>query len=340
MKTHALSDPLPTAPAGAVDAAGAPRFGTYQGTMAHVAWDGLRGPFARPAWWRALHQKRWQYVGIAHPDAFFGVAIADVGWSATAFAYAFDRHDRAIVGSLSAWGLPGVTAAVGGSPGDGALSRFDAWGAHIRFDRPPGSAVYHLQVRHGDWRLEAELRPDGAPPGLCAVLPIAGGVANATHKSGPLSVRGQARAGGRRYDLASATASLDHTVGLLARDTAWQWASAHQPGLGFNLQAGFNGDGENALWLDGTLVRLGAAVFAFDAADPLAPWHVRTVDGLLDLTFRPEGARHEATDLGIAASHYVQPIGTFSGIVRRSADEPGRSVTDLLGVTEHHVARW
>jgi hypothetical protein len=340
MKTQALFDPLPPAPDKVVDPDGEPRFGTYQGLIPHVAWDGLQGAFARPAWWRRLHQKRWQYVGIAHPDCFLGVAIADVGWAANAFAYCFDRTQQAVVGGLSEMGLPGLTAAVGGSPGEGALSWFSAWHSRIRCERPPGSAIYHLHVTHPDLTIEAEIRTDGAPPWLAAVLPIAGGVANATHKSGPLHVRGSARSGGRTFDLASATASLDHTIGLLARDTAWRWASAHRPGLGFNLQAGFNGDGENVLWLDGSPIRLAAARFDFDPAAPLAPWRLHTADGLLDLTFRPEGARREDTNLGIAQSRYIQPIGTFSGTVRRSPDDPGRPVEDLLGVTEDHFARW
>jgi hypothetical protein len=110
--------------------------------------------------------------------------------------------------------------------------------------------------------------------------------------------------------------------------------------LGFNLQSGFNGDGENVLWLDGRLIRLAAASFDFDPADPLAPWRIRTADGLVDLAFRPEGARREDTNLGLARSRYVQPVGTFSGIVRRSLNSPGQTVHDLLGVTEDHFALW
>jgi hypothetical protein len=340
MTTQMLSDPLPLAPDSVVVPTGEPAFGTYQGQIPHVAWHGLQGRFARSALWRRLHQKRWQYVGLAGPECFIGVAVADVGWAATAFAYCFDRSRQTIVGGLSERGLPGLMASVGGSPGEGALSRFRSMHSRILFVRPPGSAIYRLHVQHADLDLDVEIGTDGAPPDLAAVLPNADGVANCTHKSGPLRVRGRVRSGGRTYDLADATASLDHTVGLLGRRTAWQWASAHRPGLGFNLQSGFNGDGENALWLDGRLIRLAAASFDFDPSDPLAPWRIRTADGLLDLAFRPEGARREDTNLGLARSRYVQPVGTFSGIVRRSLNSPGQTVHDLLGVTEDHFALW
>ncbi|MBC7543382.1 MAG: DUF2804 domain-containing protein [Candidatus Sericytochromatia bacterium] len=341
MQTQTLSDSLPPAPARAVDAAGAPAFGTYQGTIPHVSWETLRDPYRRPRLWRYLHQKRWQYVGLASPACYIGIAIVDIGWAATAFAYCFDRVERRVVAEFSAMGVPGLMAAVGGSPGEGAHAYFGSLTGTIRLSRLPGTGNYELNLHTPTGLTVAvEISALTAPPTLSAVVPIAGGVANCTHKSGALRVRGDATVHGRTYPLSEATASLDHTVGLLARDTHWQWASAHSPGLGFNLQAGFNGGHENGLWLDGDLIRLGAAEFTFDAADPLAPWQIRTSDGLLDLTFQPEGLRREDKNLIVAVSRYVQPIGTFSGTVRRHADEPARQVADLLGVTEDHHARW
>jgi hypothetical protein len=38
----------------------------------------------------------------------------------------------------------------------------------------------------------------------------------------------------------------------------------------------------------------------------------------------------------VAASRYLQPIGTFSGWVRSAPDQPKRMVTQLMGVTEDH----
>ncbi|TFV93745.1 DUF2804 family protein, partial [Oxalobacteraceae bacterium OM1] len=72
----------------------------------------------------------------------------------------------------------------------------------------------------------------------------------------------------------------------------------------------------------------------------LAPWHVQTDDDCLDLHFQPEGARREDKNLVIAASRYVQPIGSFSGWVRADRTAPMRRVERLAGVTEDHRARW
>jgi hypothetical protein len=152
--------------------------------------------------------------------------------------------------------------------------------------------------------------------------------------SGWLNVRG------RRFDLSDAVACLDSSNGLLARDTAWRWASAHSAEVGFNLQQGYFGVNENALWLDGQLIPLGAANFEFNPKRPMAPWRVSTDDGLLDLMFTPEGARQEDRDVWMASSHYVQPVGTFSGTVRASRAAAPRAIDGLLGVTEDHRSKW
>lgn len=145
---------------------------------------------------------------------------------------------------------------------------------------------------------------------------------------------------GQRHVLQGATGSLDSSNGLLVRETAWRWASAHDRRLGFNLQQGYFGNQENVLWLDGALLPLGAATFVFDPARPLAPWHIHTDDGLLDLRFRPEGARQARRDVWIAASDYIQPVGTFHGWVRAAPGGPTLPVEGLLGVTEDHRSRW
>ncbi len=167
-----------------------------------------------------------------------------------------------------------------------------------------------------------------------------GAALHATQKSGGLALDGEVRVGTSAFSLAGGVASVDYSNGLLARDTAWRWASAHGQGIGFNLQAGYFGAAENALWLDQTIIPLGAASFDFDPAAPLAPWHIKTDDGLLDLVFTPEGARSEDKNLLVAASHYVQPIGTFSGTVRAAQDAPARQIDALVGVTEEHRSRW
>ena len=337
----ALRSHLPAAPTSSVDDRGEPRFGAYAGHLPSVAWDGLRGPHARSRLWRLFHEKRWHYVSIAGPRVSLAALVADLGWTALAWAYVFDRATRTMLFDKSYMGVQKVTHRVADRAGDGARTTFQGLGASLRIERPPGSPIWRVQGEGpGGFLLDASLDATAGPATLLAIAPIAGGVANATHKTVGLPARGEVRAGGKVFDLDGHFGSLDHTAGLLARETNWRWASASGARVGLNLVEGFNGPVENVLWLDGEAHPAGEAVFEFDKSDHLKPWKVRTKNGMIDLVFTPEGARREDKKLVVAESWYVQPIGTFSGTVRAAPGAPPVEVRDLVGVTEDHVAKW
>jgi hypothetical protein len=298
-------------------------------------WAGLAGPLRRSPWWRRFHHKRWHYAALACDEVFCAVAIVDLGWTSTAFAYAFDRRTRELVASFSRDGIPGLGADVAAHAAGDSHFRFP--GSRIGLTSE-GEGAYALTLRCPGFEIDA--RFGGTTPQLLAVGTVAGGAVHATQKSAGMALTGELRLGARRVRLDGGVASVDYSNGLLARETQWRWACGHSLALGFNLQEGYFGANENALWLDGRLIPLAAAHFAFDARDPMAPWRVASSDGLLDLVFTPEGMRHEDKNLLVAASHYVQPIGTFSGTVRAAPDAPPVSVSGLPGVTEDHRSRW
>lgn len=328
---------LPVAGLVLPDADGYPPFGRFAGTAGHIDWSALCAPYARNPLWRRLHHKRWHYVALSTEELFCGIAIVDVGWTNTAFAYAFDRRKRAIVASVSQDGIPGMTAHVPNTPQGTSHFRFP--GKHIRCRTLDGGRRHVLKLRCGDFQIDATFNAGSTPP-LLAVGPIEGGSVHATQKSPGMPLGGEVRVKGGQYDLNGGVASYDYSNGLLARDTEWRWASAHGLDIGFNLQAGYFGGHENVLWLDGRLIPLGAATFDYDRTDPMAPWHILTEDGLLDLHFEPEGMRHEDKNLLVAVSRYVQPIGSFSGWVKPAPDSRPREIRRLAGVTEDHFSRW
>ncbi|MCP9759954.1 DUF2804 domain-containing protein [Aquitalea sp. S1-19] len=326
--------PLLPAPSRLVHERGIPAFGMYQGTVGMLSWQPLTlAPWHRLT--RKLHHKRWQYAAFAHDNYFIGVAVVDLGWCSTAFAYLFDRQKREVTASFSADGLPGLSAKIE----DRAFghARFCAGGGKLVFTREAGRML--LEVRTPALRIAAHITLAPEVPTLCAIAP-ANHLAHSTHKTGGLSVSGYADTNGSRYSLDGAIASLDASNGLLARHTAWRWASAHNHELGFNLQDGYMGDAENAIWLHGKLLRVGKVRFDYSPADPMAPWHIHSDDGLVDLRFTPEGIRSENKNLLIAASRYVQPIGTFSGVLLDPASGARHIVSALTGVTEDHASRW
>ncbi|MFA9216963.1 MAG: DUF2804 domain-containing protein [Sphingomonadaceae bacterium] len=327
---------LPRAPASLLGADGQPLFGRYAGQMPPIDWSALARPFARSALWRRFHHKRWHYVALCTEQIFCGIAIVDVGWTSTAFAYAFDRNDSDMLTNYSQDGLPGISARLADHAGGN--SRFKTRRLQIEIDNL-GAGRSRLQLRCDYLEIDAEFGP-GSGPLLLASGPISGGSVHATQKSSGLPVTGVVRTWRDDYELAGGVASFDYSNGLLARQTDWRWASAHTLDMGFNLQSGYFGAHENALWLDGQLYPLGPAHFLYDKSDPLARWHIFTEDDQLDLYFTPEGARREDKNLLVAASRYLQPIGTFSGWVRSGPEQPKRMVTQMAGVTEDHASRW
>ncbi|WP_211442510.1 DUF2804 domain-containing protein [Collimonas humicola] len=331
---------LPAAPANVIDEAGQPRMGRYAGRTGAIDWSALAAPYARSSLWRRFHHKRWQYVALSTPQLFCGIAIVDVGWTNTAFAYVFDRQQGKQIAGFSQDGIPGLSARVS-NRADGASS-FSCFGHRVSY-QPPAAAhggKHRLSLHSAQFSIEAEFDDSRAAPLLLAVGPIVNGSVHATQKSPGMTLSGEVLVDGQRFDLQDGVASFDYSNGLLARDTEWRWASAHGLDIGFNLQAGYFGQQENVLWLDGRLHALGQARFEYDAATPLAPWHIYTDDGLLDLQFMPEGARRENKNLLIAATRYIQPIGSFSGWVKPGPDAAPRPVERLAGVTEEHFSRW
>ena len=327
---------LPAAPASLLGPDGQPLFGRYAGQVGHIDWSKLAAPFARSRFWRRFHHKRWHYVALCTEQVFCAVAIVDLGWTSTAFAYAFDRTDGDMLANFAQDGLPGLSARLADHAG--ASSRFKTRKSSIAIDsRADGS--YALTLRCDYLEIDAEFGP-GASPLLLATGPVEQGSVHATQKSSGLPLRGEVRTFRDDYSLAGGVASFDYSNGLLARNTAWRWASAHNLEMGFNLQAGYFGGHENALWLDGQVHALAPAHFIYDSNDALSQWHIFTEDDLLELYFTPEGARRDNKNLVVAASRYLQPIGTFTGWVRSAPDQPKRVVTQMMGVTEDHASRW
>lgn len=324
---------LPPAPLAAVGPDGQPRFGRYRGLAGAPGWENLAPPHARGALWRRLHHKRWHFVAFVTDELFCGVAIVDIGWSNTAFGYVFDRAERRVVAALSPLGVAGLTASVGATVAEGARFTMPGRRIAIEADGPHG---HRLQLHARRFHIDAAYAGDG--PRLLAIGPsFDGGSVHSTQKSPGLALRGSLEAGGRRYRLDGGVASYDFSNGLLGRRTAWRWISAHGQGLGFNLQVGYFGDAENALWVDGALVPL-AAVEVAVAADGC--WLLTTKDGLLDLRFTPEGTRCDDKQLLVASSRMRQHVGRFDGWVRAAPGAPRRAVTGLSGLAEDYRARW
>jgi hypothetical protein len=318
---------LPEAPRSPVADDGSIAFGRYRGAMEVVDWR-RAGPNRL---WRFLHWKRWQYAAFVGSDVVGAVAIADVGFATTAFAYVFDRRSRRVLADISNTSTR-RSGLVADHVGVGARSRFRQGETALAIEHGPGG--WTLGVRSPTLVIDATLLDGPSAAMLCAVARVPGGLANCTHKAHGLEVAGAARIGGREISLAGALGSLDHTSGLLARDTSWRWASGTSLDRSINLVEGFQEPLENAMWSRGEITGLPPVTFKRASSDPMSPWQVRSADGSVDLEFRAEGVRSQDKNLVLAISRWIQPIGTWTGTIH------GVSIGELSGVLEDHVARW
>jgi hypothetical protein len=319
---------LPSAPRAPVTANGTVLFGRYLGHTGSIDWSRA----GRSRLWRFLHAKRWQYASIIGHDCIAAVAIADLGWATTAFAYLFDRLHRRVLADVSLVGLPRSSDIVADHVGPGARSRFRRGAIELSIEHATDG--WAVEVRSPTLTLEATLAAGSTGATICAIGRVPRGIANCTHKTHGLTATGRARAGDADFRLDGCLGALDHTSGLLARETTWRWASGASASTAINLVEGFHEPFENALWRDGRVIAIGPVAFSRDATDPMATWRIRADDSSVDLVFVPEGVRSQDKNLGFATSRWIQPLGTYSGTVL------GTAIGPLSGVLEDHVARW
>ncbi len=95
---------------------------------------------------------------------------------------------------------------------------------------------------------------------------------------------------------------------------------------------------ENAVWLDGNVHPVGRARFTWNTKDVLDAWEIETADGAVKLRFVPIGAHREERDLKVVKSHFVQPVGLFSGALELNGKR--YEIHDVPGVTEDQDILW
>ncbi|UJR81614.1 DUF2804 domain-containing protein [Sandaracinus amylolyticus] len=316
---------------------GAPAFGSYRGAFRRTE----VGALSRDRFERLATEKRWFWGSITQPDRMIAFAIVDLGYAASAFTFVWEAG-RGLVVDRSLVGVPRLCRVR--STKD---ARIDARFVHprgsLRVRARDGEPGIEVAIELPDLEVHATLDERGAPPALTAVAPVPRGVVNTTEKRALMAVRGAALIAGRRVSLDDALGGYDHTHGLLARRTQWNWAFAMgraQSGerVAFNLVQGFVGEPECALWIDGALAPLPEGRFEFDRDAYDRAWRITTPDGAVDLAFEVSGIHREDLDLRLVKSRFVQPSGTFRGAVR--AGDRTLVIENVPGVVEDQDVLW
>ena len=334
----AVSIDTPVPPAVVDPHSGLPLHGTYRGAVGAVDLSTLR----RSRLAALTQEKRWIYVAIVREPWMIALALVDLGYLQTAFGFAYHEGSGVRADLSTIPGLPGLS----GVQQDGVHridARVRAPGARFAVRERRGDTVLEVQASTRELELRCSLDLSQAAPALTAIAPVRGGTVDVTEKRVLAPVRGAALIRGERVDLDGGVGGFDLTVGLLARETRWNWGffmgrtESGEP-IAMNLVQGFVGAPECALFGKNSLHALSEGRFEYDKARLADPWRVRTERGECDLLFTPGAVHSEALDLGVLRSRFVQPIGAFQGTIQRGAET--LRIAHALGVVEDQDVRW
>ncbi len=279
---------------------------------------------------RALRQfrlKEWIGFTLIHPDVYSSLIMQDAHYLASSEIYAYYRSQGKLRqheanGRGGSLGLP---AGLSGShcefrrPGyvleyDFAAERAAPRRHSIRFDI---AATEESPAFQGELTLDA----DGASAPLSVSSKLPGGRMY-THKAifpaeGALCIGDDKVAFDGRRDLAI----LDEHRSLFPYQTSWLWGTfALHPARGGLAGANFcrrrqapGAEEESCVWTPDGCEPLADVSFEPQSGDQLAPWHVRSADGRLDVAFEPEGRKQVQHQLGVFAIDYFQLFGRYRG---------------------------
>ncbi len=291
-------------------------------TPTYSAYSGESTWGFRPSLLQRVREKKWQWFSVFDDKLAVGGAIVDVGYASKVFLWIFDReHQKWWLDETQTLGPKRVFV----SNDSNTRNIADGGGLKIMRDGAVWKVIGHFMGAKLDLTFE-ETAP--AMTALCPT-PVAW---NVTRKQVCLDVSGVIRGVGD-HKFQGASGFLDHSHGIMARQTSWLWAIGggqlrDGTSIGFNAISGFNGDFENAIWI-------GDEVFGFGRAEFVRgdSWKVSDDKGLIDLELVIEGIRKEDLDLKVVKSQYEQPLGIWHG--RMAGHE-----VSFPGVAEDHRATW
>jgi len=244
--------------------------------------------------------KRWHYVGCFAEEVLLCAAVAHIGPLPVSWWAVWDREQRTLA-ERTARGRPCVRF-------EGSRVLVDDGLVKIDLEIGTGAAVETISP-HGDqyaW----------------------------TRKQGGVPMAGSVRVGERAHRV-DAFGVVDESAGYHARHTAWSWSAgvgttAAGVPAAWNLVTGLHDadtDSERTVWIDGEPREVGPV--RFEGLDGVT----FAEGGQLD--FVPEATRTHRENLGIFASSYEQPFGTFSGTLPHAG-----ALREGMGVMERHDVRW
>ncbi len=298
-----------------------------------------------------FREKRWCYMGIIHPDVIFGCAVVHLGYIASAFVFGFDRKTSQMIEHAPVF-FPLGQVLFDRNPDHGVTSYQSLRG---RLCLTHDQAIHKKTIRANFYlpgrSIKADIEvtePDGGFLPMHFLTPMENKKPAYTTKAAGLKAKGKIILNRTSFDLhpENTFALFDWTNGFYPRHTFWNWAcgagvSHDGTKIGFNFSSGVyeNGLLENTVWINGNPEKIGEMTFIYDPQKPFLPWKIKSRDGSVNLTFKPEGIRKANDDLFIIKSRFIQSCGSFEGSIKTGEASPIH-FSNVGGVVEEHHAKW
>lgn len=293
-------------------------------------------------------RKRWNHWTINTPDWTLSLIQADIDYVGYGAVYFLDLNSGQHVAhsqlSLFARGCCLPDTPLGSHA-------FEHPRVQLHFNEFPGRVrLTATSADIGGLPLHLALdiqRPDHQES-VNLVVPFGKKGFHATCRQVGLPVTGSVQLGDREYPCANGQsfASMDFGRGVWPLNSHWTRAVFAAPGgIGGNFGSGWtdnSGHSENALWFGGLLLHLEQAVqMRQTGLQPLAPWHLSTDDGQVDLTFTPRQV-HVAKPrlgLGLLYADTYEWFGQYDGLLRDAYGErvPVKAANGWIGASQ---TRW
>ncbi|RVU41669.1 DUF2804 domain-containing protein [Rheinheimera riviphila] len=326
-----------------IDRSGQPQFGIFEQSVPELNFGQFdyRTVLDKPASQLSRHfaQKQFQFVTVCGDGWLLAVAIADIRYASSGFAYLYQTDHPTFEKGLL---LPlQLGCQMSESPIAGVAKLHSG---KTSWSIEPGSDHWQLTIDCGPLQARLQFDKNQQPPlALCAPTGYQG--FTYTEKNNALAVSGQLSLAGKNFPLEQARAGYDFSAGFMRRQTNWRWASINSvhegKAFGLNLAAGVNETGlcENAMWFDGDIQHLSPAQFRFDRYNQQSRWQVSTLCDELELEFTPLFCRQEKVQAGLLASNFRQYVGHYQGEIRLR-DGQVLKLNQCLGLAEDHYAKW
>jgi hypothetical protein len=287
--------------------------------------------------------RQFQFLGAIADDIVVGCALTQSAYLQSGFAYVCRMSDRQLV-QLRLPVRDGDELAFSRDP-DHGTTELTSRGARVEMSAD--GPTKRLIVESDELQIDLSIDESGFETQRLCTRSGPTGFSYAQKVAG-VTAQGSVTSALGRVDLADLDAGGHHdfTAGFLRPETWWHWAclsATTNDGrrVGLNVSCGTNETSysENCFWVDGAIERVGGAVFDFDPDDWDRSWTIRSVDGTVDLRFRPAHGYHATGGREAVATNFHQLFGVFDGTMRTEQGDT-IEIDGLPGFSESQYLRW